>query len=189
MIRQKCQTENREGARFCGRCGQSINAGLACPRCDGANPAGNDCCFECYRRPGASAASQESLSTPGPQSAPSTPEPTSFAGGRCQVNRLPGAGGKKRACLADDTLPGGDVAFALVKTEGLWEKGKVCIQREARAMGRVCDPANIVTIHDAGEREGQPCLVLPALPGGDVEELIGNRVEESRKEVKVLAPH
>jgi tetratricopeptide (TPR) repeat protein/archaellum biogenesis ATPase FlaH len=39
-------------------------------------------------------------------------------------------------------------------------------------MGRLGDHPNIVTIHDMGEHEGQPYIVLPLMPGGDVEGLI-----------------
>jgi tetratricopeptide (TPR) repeat protein/archaellum biogenesis ATPase FlaH len=39
-------------------------------------------------------------------------------------------------------------------------------------MGRLGDHPNIVTIHDIGEHEGQPYIVIPVMPGGDVEGLI-----------------
>ena len=39
-------------------------------------------------------------------------------------------------------------------------------------MGRLGDHPNIVTIHDMGEHEGKPYIVLPPMPGGDVEGLI-----------------
>ncbi|MSQ22675.1 MAG: hypothetical protein EXR53_05130 [Dehalococcoidia bacterium] len=45
--------------------------------------------------------------------------PASFAGGRYQVKKFLGEGGKKRVYLAHDTTLDRDVAFALIKTE-LW---------------------------------------------------------------------
>ena len=47
------------------------------------------------------------------------PKPTSFVNGRYEVKRLLGEGGKKRVHLAHDTTLDRDVAFALIKTEGL----------------------------------------------------------------------
>ena len=39
-------------------------------------------------------------------------------------------------------------------------------------MGRLGDHPNILHIHDLGEDSGQPYMVLPLMPGGDVEGLI-----------------
>ncbi len=74
-----------------------------------------------------------SLSTP-----PSSPvQPTSFANSRYEVKRFLGEGGKKRVYLAQDTLLDREVAFALIKTEGLDEVSRTRITREAQAMGRL----------------------------------------------------
>ena len=55
----------------------------------------------------------------------SAPEqPTSFANGRYQVKRFLGEGGKKKVYLATDTLLDRDVAFALIKIEGLDEPSR-----------------------------------------------------------------
>ena len=53
-----------------------------------------------------------------------TPPPAqtmSFANGRYQVKRFLGEGGKKKVYLAQDTTLDREVAFALIKTEGLDE--------------------------------------------------------------------
>ena len=64
-------------------------------------------------------------------------QPTSFANGRYQVKRFLGEGGKKKVYLAQDTLLDREVAFALIKTEGLDEVSRTRITREAQAMGRL----------------------------------------------------
>ena len=61
--------------------------------------------------------------------APSSPTapleaPASFANGRYAVKRFLGEGGKKKVYLAHDTLLDRDVAFALIKTEGLDEAAR-----------------------------------------------------------------
>ena len=64
-------------------------------------------------------------------------QPNSFANGRYQVKRFLGEGGKKKVYLATDTLLDRDVAFALIKTEGLDEVSQTRITPEAQAMGRL----------------------------------------------------
>ena len=119
---------------------------------------------------------------------PNSPRPdnigvrTSFANGRYQVDRLLGEGGKKRVYLAHDTPLDREVAFALIKTEGLDEKSRTRIQREAQAMGRLGSHPHIVTVFDlgeesvsgdgAGESQTRPYMVTELNAGGDVEGLI-----------------
>jgi serine/threonine protein kinase len=57
-------------------------------------------------------------------------------------------------------------------TDGLDQAARERITREAQAMGRLGDHSNIVTVYDIGDEAGQPYLVLPVLPGGDIEGLI-----------------
>ena len=70
----------------------------------------------------------------------SSPQPTSFADGRYQVKKFLGEGGKKLVYLALDTKLDRDVAFALIKTDGLDETSRIRIQREAQAMGQASTP-------------------------------------------------
>ena len=158
----KCGYENREGAAFCGGCGQSFIAEKTCPQCGHANPQGNKFCDKCGH----------SLVEPAPETLPPSPIPTSFANGRYQVKKFLGEGGKKKVYLVRDTLLDRDVAFALIKTEKLDDATRIRVSREARAMGRLGDHPNIVTIHDMEDHEGQPYIVIPVMPGGDVEGLI-----------------
>jgi class 3 adenylate cyclase len=98
--------------------------------------------------------------------------PASLADGRYQVQKLLGEGGKKRVYLATDTRLERDVAISLVKIEGLDEAGLARVRREARAMGRLGDHPNIVTIFDVGEEAGQPYIVSQHMAGGSVDDLL-----------------
>ena len=105
--------------------------------------------------------------------------PESFAGGRYEVRRFLGEGGKKRVYLAHDTKLDREVAFSLIKTEGLDAEGEARIRREAQAMGRLGDHPHIVSVYDIGEETStgsgpgdQPYLVSQLMAGGDVEGLI-----------------
>ena len=83
-------------------------------------------------------------------------QPASFANGRYQVKRFLGEGGKKQVYLAHDTLLDREVAFALIKTEGLDETSRIRIQREAQAMGRLGSHPHIVTVFDLGRNRTNP---------------------------------
>jgi serine/threonine protein kinase/tetratricopeptide (TPR) repeat protein len=158
----KCQADNPDSVKFCGECGQPLHAELTCPSCGHKNPSSIKFCHECGY----------SLVETAPVARQPSPEPTSFAKGRYQVKNFLGEGGKKKVYLVHDTSLDRDVAFALIKTEKLDDATRTRVNREARAMGQLGDHPNIVTIHDIGEHEGQPYIVIPVMPGGDVESLI-----------------
>ena len=86
--------------------------------------------------------------------------------------------------LAHDTRLDRDVAFALIKTEGLDADGLVRVRREAQAMARLGDHPNIVTIFDTGDEGGAPYIVSQYQAGGSVEHLLahaeGSRVSPDR---------
>jgi tetratricopeptide (TPR) repeat protein len=103
---------------------------------------------------------------------PAAPQPAAFGNGRYQVKRFLGEGGKKKVYLAMDTLLDRDVAFALIKTEGLDDVGRERVRREAQAMGRLGAHPHVVSVFDLGEEEGQPFIVTELMGGGDVEGLI-----------------
>jgi len=115
---------------------------------------------------------QPATPTPAPISTPTPDHPTSFANGRYQVNQLLGEGGKKKVYLAHDTLLDREVAFALIKTEGLDEAGRSRIQRDAQTMGRLGSHPHIVTVFDLGQEADQPYMVTELMGGGDVEGVI-----------------
>ncbi len=85
-----------------------------------------------------------SVATPQPAA------PSAFAGGRYEVREFLGEGGKKRVFLAHDSLLDREVAFALIRTEGLDDAGRERITREAQAMGRLGDYPHIVPVLDLG---------------------------------------
>jgi len=63
--------------------------------------------------------SEPASATPTATTAAPPAYPTSFANGRYQVKRFLGEGGKKKVYLTQDTTLDREVAFALIKTEGL----------------------------------------------------------------------
>jgi len=135
---------------------------MVCPQCRHTNKPTAKFCEECGH----------TLAEAARETALPSAEPTSFANGRYQVRKFLGEGGKKKVYLTHDTLLDRDVAFALIKTEKLDDATRARVSREARAMGRLGDHPNIVAIYDMGEHEGQPYIVIPVMPGGDVESLI-----------------
>jgi tetratricopeptide (TPR) repeat protein len=158
----KCQAELPDNAKFCGVCGQPLKAERVCVQCGHVNPQDFLFCLQCGH----------SLTELVPERPQRSPEPSSFANDRYQVKKFLGEGGKKKVYLVHDTLLDRDVAFALIKTEKLDDATRSRVSREARAMGRLGDHPNIVAIYDMGEHEGQPYIVVPVMPGGDVESLI-----------------
>jgi len=166
---QKCQFENRDGAKFCKQCGAKLE--LKCPSCGHVHDPGSSFCDECghdFTR----------LESPEPRTQPSAiKEPTAFAGDRYQVKSVLGEGGKKRVYRAYDTLLDREVALALIKTEGLDEDSVARITREAQAMGRLGAHPNIVTVFDLGQDQDQPYIVTELMGGGDVEALMAKTVD------------
>ena len=106
--------------------------------------------------------------------------PDAFVGGRYSVKKLIGEGARKKVYLCRDTSLDRDIAFSLVKTEGLDEDARKRVIREAKVMGRLGAHPNIVTVHDIGEEDDQPYIVTEHMDGGDVETHIedaqGNRL-------------
>jgi len=90
--------------------------------------------------------------------------------GRYRVDRLLGEGARKLVYLAHDERLGRDVAVAVIKTEGLDAAGRHRIDREARAMARLGDHPNIVTVFDVVEEEGDPQIIAQYMDGGTLSE-------------------
>jgi serine/threonine protein kinase/tetratricopeptide (TPR) repeat protein len=158
----KCQTDSADSAKFCVTCGQQLQAETACPQCSHANRPTAKFCEECGYV----------LAEPSPERHPPSPEPASFVNGRYLVKKFLGEGGKKKVYLTHDKVLDRDVAFALINTKNLDDATRKRVSREAQVMGRLGDHPNIMTIHDMGDEDGQPYIVLPLMPGGDVGSLI-----------------
>ena len=170
---QSCGFENPGGSAFCEECGSSLQP--VCPTCGSEIRAGARFCRSCGANL-SDAATPVATDTPPPVQNAATPpdaaQPSSFANGRYHVKRFLGEGGKKKVYLAHDTTLDREVAFALIKTDGLDETSRTRIQREAQAMGRLGSHSHIVTIFDLGEEQNQPYMVTELMGGGDVEGVI-----------------
>ncbi len=149
MLCPSCGYDNREGRRFCSKCGGEL--ATACAACGAANEPGDDYCGGCGKP------LRGEVAPPTP--APTPTVPTSFAAGRYQVKRFLGEGGRKRVYLTHDTRLDRDVAFSLIKTEGLDASGLARVRREAQAMGRLGSHPHIVTVHDIGDENRQPYII------------------------------
>ena len=122
--------------------------------------------------PSSATASGPATDGAAPVSSAAATQPTFFASGRYEVKRFLGEGGKKRVYLAHDRQLDRDVAFALIKTDGLDDAGRQRVSREAQAMGRLGAHPHIVSVFDLGDEGGQPFIITELMGGGDVEGLI-----------------
>jgi len=161
MLCPSCGLENREDATFCLKCGGRF--AVTCPSCQRELPPEAEFCDKCG---GSLAEVAPSPPTPTPT------VPTSFAAGRYQVKRFLGEGGRKRVYLAHDTRLDRDVAFSLIKTEGLDASGLARVRREAQAMGRLGSHPHIVTVHDIGDEDRQPYIIQEFMEGGSVQDIV-----------------
>ena len=141
----------------------------ACPTCEHANRDGARFCEEC----GAVLAAASS----DPGAARSLPAAVGHS--RYRVQRLLGEGSRKVVYAASDTRLGRDVAVAIIRTDGLDDAGRRRIDREARAMARLGDHPNIVTVFDVGDENGEPYIVSELMPGGSVADAI-ERADDHR---------
>ena len=168
MLCPNCSQENQAQARFCRACGTSLQ--LQCAECGSQLSPDATFCDAC----GSQAAVDESSTIATEIQANEAVEfaQRSFWEGRYIVQESLGQGATKTVYRARDTLLGRDVAFALIRTEGLDAVGKQRILREAQTMARLEDHPNVVQIHDLGEEGGELYMVLPLIRGGSVEDLL-----------------
>ena len=186
----KCGQDNRLDARFCDSCGNSLL--VICASCDKELRPDAKFCDACGFRVGDGSGTdvnvvletQSDTEPVIPQGnelpkavAEISSSPTSFSSGRYEVLKFLGEGGKKKVYLAHDTMLDREVAFALIKTEGLDDIGRARVNREAQAMGRLGSHPHIVTVFDLGEENDQPFMVTELMGGGDVEGLVEDASE------------
>ena len=105
---------------------------------------------------------------------PSESGPRSFGEGRYTVLEFLGQGATKTVYRIRDTLLEREVALALIGVDGLDELGRQRVLREAQTMARFGDHPNLVQIHDLGDEDGQPYMVLPLMSGGSVQGLLSD---------------
>src|SRR5437016_2352691 len=163
-----CGFNNTAEAKFCSQCSAPLSSVTVCSNCRAVNDPGSRFCNQC----GHSLTDPQKAAATTPAVATAAAAPASFVAGRYAVKRFLGEGGKKRVYLCHDAKLDRDVAFAMIKTDGLNAEGEARIRREAQAMGRLGDHPNIVPVYDIGEENGQPYLVTQLMGGGDVEGLI-----------------
>jgi class 3 adenylate cyclase len=167
MLCPSCGHDNREVAAFCEGCGAPLAP--VCPSCRAQLRPSARFCDSCGQAIGEAAAP--------PAPAPTPTVPTSFAAGRYQVKRFLGEGGRKRVYLAHDTRLDRDVAFSLIKTEGLDASGLARVRREAQAMGRLGSHPHIVTVFDIGDENRQPYIIQEFMEGGSVQDIVDQAPE------------
>ena len=181
VVCPSCKTELRTGARFCDSCGSTVSD----PLTDGASPISNSVSAP-FVEVLANSGDDNIIATPNPTAPPEeapvdnttdTDEKVTFSDGRYEIAKFLGEGGKKKVYLAKDTMLDRDVAFALIKTEGLDEVGLTRVNREAQAMGRLGSHPHIVTVFDLGQQNDQPFMVTELMGGGDVEGLVEDSPE------------
>ena len=96
--------------------------------------------------------------------------------GRYHILEQIGEGGMANVYKAFDTRLERDVAVKIIRRQAFPEEQLERIlkrfEREAKALARMSHP-NIVKVHDYGEYEGSPYLVLEYLPGGTLKDRTG----------------
>ncbi len=92
--------------------------------------------------------------------------------GRYQVRARLGRGATKEVYLAYDERLDREVALAIVVAAGGSDGAALRVVREAQVTGRLGDHPNIITVYDTGDHQGLPYLVLRAMRGGSLAELL-----------------
>lgn len=154
-----CGHDNSDDQHFCIECGIALDA--VCAKCGNPLPQGAKFCGVCGNR---------SLPSASPADNAKDATPESFVDGRYRVLGFLGEGGNKRVFLAHDIRIDRDVAFALIKTEGLDDAARARIAREVPTMGRIGTNQHIVTVYDTGESGGVPYIVCEYMAGGALDQ-------------------
>ena len=99
---------------------------------------------------------------------------------RYRITERLGMGGMAVVYKAYDTRLERDVALKLIRTESIpqdqHERLLKRFEREAKSQARFSHP-NIVSVHDYGEVDGAPYLVMEYIPGGTLKDRIPGPVE------------
>ena len=99
--------------------------------------------------------------------------------GRYYLAERLGEGGMAVVYKAYDTRLERDVAIKIIRREAFSEEALDEVlkrfEREAKSLAKLSHP-NIVKVHDFGEHEGSPYLVMEYLPGGTLKKLLGEPI-------------
>src|SRR6476660_2645443 len=88
--------------------------------------------------------------------------------GKYQLIRVIGEGGMGRVYEAMDPVIGRRVAVKTISLDVADAETRTRFFREAQAAGQLSHP-NLITIHDIGEAEGTPYIVMELLEGTDLQ--------------------
>lgn len=109
---------------------------------------------------------------------------------RYQIQEVIGEGGMAVVYKAYDTRLERDVAIKVIRTDqfgpAVLDRILKRFEREAKALARLSHP-NIVKVHDYGEREFTPYLVLEYLPAGTLKQRLGKAIPW-REAVRLIIP-
>lgn len=92
--------------------------------------------------------------------------------GRYQVQSLLGEGGQKRVFLARDKELDRDVVIGVLNRRRIGSDSLNRLRGEAKAMARLDDHPNVVSVFDIGEEDGNPFIVTQYVRGGSVADLL-----------------
>src|SRR5688572_2593159 len=96
----------------------------------------------------------------------------SFANGRYQVQSLLGEGGQKRVFLGRDSQLDRDVVIGVLNRRQIESDSLNRLRREAKAMARLDEHPNVVSVYDIGEEDGNPFIVTQYVRGGSVADVL-----------------
>jgi serine/threonine protein kinase/Tol biopolymer transport system component len=110
---------------------------------------------------------------------------------RFQILAQLGQGGMATVYKARDTRLDRDVAIKLIRYSAfppeMLDRILVRFEREAKSLARLSHP-NIVKVHDYGEYESSPYLVLEYLPGGDLKMRLNGKQLGWREAIHLILP-
>ena len=101
---------------------------------------------------------------------------------RYRIDAQLGQGGMGTVYRAHDTLLGRDVAVKVLSAGGLGAESRARLLSEAQAAAKLNHP-NIVTVHDVGETEGAPFIIMELVQG----EILWNYPLQSLEEALEIA--
>jgi serine/threonine protein kinase/basic membrane lipoprotein Med (substrate-binding protein (PBP1-ABC) superfamily) len=111
--------------------------------------------------------------------------------GRYHIVEQLGQGGMATVYKAFDTRLEREVAIKFIRREAISEEALSLMlkrfEREAKALARLSHP-NIVKVHDFGEYEGSPYLVMEFIKGGTLKELKRDTIVPWDQAARLLTP-